>query len=199
VPPPAEGAGGVGQGPEEMPLDDGVEPVTGWFVGGALDHSDVQPLLRSLGPQLLEHPGREVEGRHLVAEPGGRQAEESGAGTDVEHPGRGRGQQAVQCRRPRGPGQHRRRMMAGRAVIGGGVGVPELAHLGQRLHAGVFSTGPGAASPETGQSTQGQAAWRPHRPCNTGRSPWLQLHVSAPVGPGVEGERCEAAVLDNEP
>src|SRR5829696_1145832 len=60
----------VGQRPQQVPLDHGVERAGRRLLGAPLDHLDLEAVAVGVLAQALQHPAGQVEGGHPVAEPG---------------------------------------------------------------------------------------------------------------------------------
>ena len=125
-PPGGQGGARVGQGPQQVPLDHGVERPGRRGLGPRLDHLDLQAVARGRVPQAVQHAGRQVNGGDPVAQPGRGQRQEAGPSADVQHPAPLPGQQPVQGGVPGGPKGRRGGGVAvvGGVVVGGGVRVP---------------------------------------------------------------------------
>jgi hypothetical protein len=102
--------------------------------GLRLDDLDLQPCPIRLGPELSQHPGREVDGRDAVAQFRRDKTEEPGSGTHIENPCRSHRQESLKGAPPRGPLQGRDGVMPRVKIIGGSVSVPEMTDLVDRFH-----------------------------------------------------------------
>ena len=131
--------GRVGQRPRQVTFDDGVELAGRRLLGRTFNHIDRQTARGGLLPEALQHPGREVEGRDPIAEAGGREGKETGAGAAVQDPSRRRGQQAPEGGGPGGLLGDVSWVMVRYVVIDGAVIIPVAADFICDGHASSFA------------------------------------------------------------
>jgi hypothetical protein len=155
----------VGQRPEQVPLDHGVEGPGRRLLGGSLDHLDLEAVAAGALGQALQHPAGQVEGGHPVAEPGRGQRQEPGPGADVQHPAPLAAQEPVQGGVPGGPLGRRPGPVVGGVVVGGRVSVPPGADLVGQLAvpAGRVAHGTGGRVLVTGRTVRPAARSRARR------------------------------------
>lgn len=79
-------ASGLGQRPQDVAFDHGVERLVRRYVGWAIDRRHLQRVARRGVVEAFEHPAGDVERGDVMTQPRRGQGQESCAGADVEDP-----------------------------------------------------------------------------------------------------------------
>lgn len=122
--PVAQGRHRIGQQPHHMPGHDHIELLLADRWLGRVPEKDPGAGAGELGPRLLHHARRPVDGGDPVPLSGGEQREASGAAPQVEHLGALAGQPALQPLRPGMPDGRVEQPVVGLLVEGVGRGIP---------------------------------------------------------------------------
>lgn len=169
--PVAQGRRGVGQQPHHMTDHDHVELLLSDGRSGRIPDQHLGTRPDELGPRLLDHARRPVDGGDAVPLPGDEQGQASGAASQVEHIGALAGQPALQPLRPCVPDHRIEQPVVGLLVEGVGGGVPV-----DRRHAPIVP-----ATTDTVDQQTDRSRWRKGRHAVAARR-----STGSPPGGGTE-------------